>query len=138
MTFPRVPSHCISAVNQRKWMKDMPIPHLAKESTGAEAFLLSKPTVTINQKYGRHWESQEETAGSSESQRWGVITGTQRALLSYRRLMNWISQTHTVRTNSSTNYRPNHHRLRSLLKAFSKELTSECFIMIWKKKKTIV
>lgn len=37
-------------VNQRKWMKGMPIPHLAKESTGAEASLLSKPTVTIDQK----------------------------------------------------------------------------------------
>lgn len=36
--------------NQRKWMKGVPIPHLAKESTGAEALLLSKPTVSINQK----------------------------------------------------------------------------------------
>lgn len=35
--------------NQRKWMKGVPIPHLAKESTGAEALLLSKPTVSINQ-----------------------------------------------------------------------------------------
>ena len=41
-------------VNQRKWMKGMPIPHLAKESTGADAFLLSKPTVTIDLNSERH------------------------------------------------------------------------------------
>lgn len=63
-------------------MKGMPIPHLAKESTGAEASLLSKPTVTIDQKQGKHWESQAGTAGSSEFQRQGVITGTERVLLS--------------------------------------------------------
>lgn len=53
VTFPKSTESLnfkLRRANQRKWMKGMPIPHLAKESTGAEASLLSKPTVTIDQK----------------------------------------------------------------------------------------
>lgn len=42
-------------------MKGVPIPHLAKESTGAGALLLSKPTVFHQPKIGeRYWERQAE------------------------------------------------------------------------------
>lgn len=58
--------------NQRKWMKGVPIPHLAKESTGAEALLLSKPTVSIKQKQGRGTgRAERNKQGGGKSQRTG-------------------------------------------------------------------
>lgn len=82
--------------NQRKWMKGVPIPHLAKESTGAEALLLSKPTVSIRQKQGRgtgRAKRNKQAAANPREQ--GVITGAQRALLSHLHLINRLSQTNT-------------------------------------------
>lgn len=53
--------------NQRKWMKGAPIPHLDEKSTGAEALLLSKPTVSISPTRSRG-EVLGEPSGTSRRQ----------------------------------------------------------------------
>lgn len=68
-------------VNQRKWMKGTSIPHLAK-STGGKDSLLSKPTVTIDQKQASAERAGQHQQAAVNAREGGVITGTQRPLLS--------------------------------------------------------
>lgn len=76
-------------------MKGVAIPHLAKESTGVEASLLSKPTGTVDQRIGRHGENWTETAGSGGPRRREVVTGTRKALLS-KQAANHLDISNTV------------------------------------------
>lgn len=63
-------------LNQKKWMKGTPIPHLAKKSTWERLFFYPNRLLPSNKIEGKHRDCQAETAHCSESQRCGVIRHT--------------------------------------------------------------